>query len=517
MPFIKLKDFSVQHLAIATILLVGISSVGSIWTAEYIFRSTILTTIKSNITNIINVAVQEANHKTRDRAIQFANRTQNYSGLRDALSEFLKDRKNTSEVIKQLNTPFIKGYVDVYYIELIKLRVYDTNYRPLIESSHGLELPHGLPQFIEQRAANRKGTERLKALGGLWSADGQPLYSILVPIGGLRVKGYLEAVFNPAFNIGAIDQITQIPVIITSSSNELLYRSDSPNLRSADRLPIKQSIIGDDGSTIFQIQSFEDISEVYEELYAAQTVLGGGLLLANILIVLLAVWVLYRFLLSPLLNITSNIDRMSDRNARVHIQPTGLREFRHLAVAFNTMCDTVRSHTKRLEVLSSTDGLTNIANRRAFDDALEREWLYCAREQVPISLLYIDIDFFKNYNDHYGHQQGDECLISIAQLIEYAARRPSDLAARYGGEEFVILLSNTDREGAKEIARVLMDEINKSAYAHAESGVADHITLSIGISTLTPSDKISQDHLITLADKALYRAKEEGRNRVCIA
>ncbi|MDH3355545.1 MAG: diguanylate cyclase [Chromatiales bacterium] len=517
MSTIHLKNFSVQHLAIATILLVGSTSLASFWVAENIFRDAITSTIRVNINNIVNVAVQETMNKLRGHAIQFTNRTQNYATLHATLNKFLKNPKKgkeTSDLIEQLNSPFIKGYVDAIHLELLKLRIYDLNYQPLTESSHGIELPYGLPQFLEKMATGRKGSKRLKALGGLWSSNGQPLYSVLVPIGGLRIKGYIEAVFNPAFNIGAIDQITHIPVIITSSNEALLYRSDSINLRSTNRLSVAQPILGDDGHTVFQIRSFEDISGIYKELYAAKTILGGGLLLSNIIIVIFAIWLLYRFLLSPLIKITQNIDQMTDHNTKVHIEPTGLREFRHLAKAFNGMYETVRTNTQKLEILSSTDGLTNIANHRAFDTALAREWRYCNREQLPISLLYIDIDFFKNYNDHYGHQRGDDCLKNIAHLIDGCARRPSDLAARYGGEEFVVLLSDTDGTGAYAMAQTLMTEIHRANYPHKNSSIAHHVTLSIGISTLVPSDRTSQNQLIKLADEALYRSKSAGRNRI---
>jgi len=513
----RFEKFSVQHLAIATILLVGITSISSIWITENIFREAITASIKGKITSIIDVAVQETTDDVRTRAITFANRTQNYSGLRDTLKRFLTNPKDSSDVIKHLNTPFINGYVDARHLELLKLRLYNTNYQPLAESNHGIELPYGLPPFIEHAAKKRTGSDRLKALGGLWSANGLSLYSVLVPIGGLRANGYLEAVFNPAFNIGNIDHITQIPVIITSSAGDLLYRSDSINLRSTHRLPVQQTVIGDDGSVVFHIQSFEDVSQIYEELYSARRVLGGGLLFTNILILIFVIWLLYRFLLAPLIHITRNINKMHDGNANVHIEPTGLIEFRHLAIAFNTMCETVRSHTAQLEILSTTDALTNIANRRSFDEALDREWRHAIRDQQPISMLYLDIDYFKNYNDYYGHQKGDSCLKNIAQLIQKHARRPADLAARYGGEEFVVLLSDTDGDGAQAIANSLIEDINQFCYPHEKSEISSHITVSIGIATLSPTEALKPEHLVRLADKALYRAKSEGRNRITIA
>ncbi|MCW8888358.1 MAG: GGDEF domain-containing protein, partial [Gammaproteobacteria bacterium] len=224
------------------------------------------------------------------------------------------------------------------------------------------------------------------------------------------------------------------------------------------------------------------------------------------------------FLVNPLLYISRNIDKMGDSStAKVYIEPTGLRELKSLAIAFNTMCDTVRSHTIKLELLSSMDGLTNIANRRSFDENLRREWRHCVREQHSISLLYIDIDYFKSYNDYYGHSKGDECLIQIAQLIESYARRPSDLAARHGGEEFVVLLSDTDAASAQKIAKALLEAVNQAHHPHEKSEVADRITLSIGVSTLAPTEVIVPEQLIKLADKALYRAKSQGRNRISIA
>jgi len=246
-------------------------------------------------------------------------------------------------------------------------------------------------------------------------------------------------------------------------------------------------------------------------------ILSRGPLLSNILIVFFDIWLLYRFLLSPLVKITRNIDQMNDNKTNVHIEATGLREFQHLAMAFNNMFETVRSHTHQLEILSLTDGLTNIANRRSFDETLNREWRICNREHLAVSLLYIDIDLLKNYNDYYGHQSGDDGLKKIARIIDQNARRPTDLAARYGGEEFVLLLSNTDSESATRVAKNLIHEVNQARYPHEKSDVTNHITLSIGIATLIPSDKISHEHLIKLADKALYRAKHEGRNRITIA
>lgn len=164
--------------------------------------------------------------------------------------------------------------------------------------------------------------------------------------------------------------------------------------------------------------------------------------------------------------------------------------------------------------LATTDGLTYIPNRRRFDEYFRQQWQQMMREQAPLSLLLCDVDFFKRYNDTYGHQAGDRCLQAIAQGISYAVKRPADLVARYGGEEFAIILPNTDLEGATKVARQIQSEIDKLAISHISSGVSSSVTLSIGIASIVPMPKILPAYLMQTADTALYEAKKQGRDRI---
>ncbi len=170
-----------------------------------------------------------------------------------------------------------------------------------------------------------------------------------------------------------------------------------------------------------------------------------------------------------------------------------------------------------LQRLSNLDGLTGIANRRRFDEAMQVEWLRAARKQTMLSLILIDIDNFKAYNDNYGHQAGDDCLRKVAQALSTQFRRPTDLLARYGGEEFVALLPDTLLSGATKLALELNEHINRINIPHQFSDVADHVTISLGVSCCQPG---SGDHnataLIDAADMALYQAKRAGRNQVAI-
>jgi diguanylate cyclase (GGDEF)-like protein len=172
---------------------------------------------------------------------------------------------------------------------------------------------------------------------------------------------------------------------------------------------------------------------------------------------------------------------------------------------------------RELELRSHMDGLTGIANRRHFDVVLQREWRRCAREGVPLSLLFMDVDCFKQYNDNYGHLKGDQCLKDIAQALRHCLQRAADLGARYGGEEFAVILSGTDTGPAMKLAENVRQTIEALAIAHEYSGAAKQVTASIGCATLVPRADQSPDSLISLADTALYRAKSTGRNRVVSA
>lgn len=168
---------------------------------------------------------------------------------------------------------------------------------------------------------------------------------------------------------------------------------------------------------------------------------------------------------------------------------------------------------QKLDRIAHEDALTGIANRRSFNIALEREWEVALREQRSLSLLLMDVDFFKRYNDTYGHENGDQCLQAIAQAIHSAMMRPADLAARYGGEEFVVLMPDTATQGAMMVAERILLSVDDRQIPHASSTAAPHVTLSIGITTLTPNTKQTLQDAIRQADEALYKAKEKGRHQ----
>jgi diguanylate cyclase (GGDEF)-like protein len=168
----------------------------------------------------------------------------------------------------------------------------------------------------------------------------------------------------------------------------------------------------------------------------------------------------------------------------------------------------------RLEALTMTDGLTDIANRRRFDQHLEQEWRRCGRMMVPLSAIMMDIDHFKAFNDHYGHTAGDDCLRRIAQALQGVPGRAGDLVARYGGEEFACLLPGTDAEGAEVIAERMRQAIGDLGIPHAWSDAGSTVSISAGVATIIPVADAAPEQLLKSADDMLYEAKNAGRNRV---
>lgn len=167
----------------------------------------------------------------------------------------------------------------------------------------------------------------------------------------------------------------------------------------------------------------------------------------------------------------------------------------------------------KMEWLSSHDGLTGIYNRRYFNEQIDREWKRLLRSQEALSIIIIDVDFFKNYNDYLGHQTGDSCLQKIATSLELLGRRSTDFVARYGGEEFVVLLPGTDINGAQQVADNLQNQIRGLNIPHPNSITSKKVTVSMGVASITPTLGCSYERLIRFADQALYQAKENGRNR----
>lgn len=209
--------------------------------------------------------------------------------------------------------------------------------------------------------------------------------------------------------------------------------------------------------------------------------------------------------------------------AMPRIVERGLREWGHILKRrqaeekLKSLNEELIAANKKLEQLANFDALTGVANRRCFMKTFEDEWKRAQRNNLHLSLIMIDVDFFKAYNDNNGHQAGDECLQEIASLLKNELSRPGDFLARYGGEEFIVILPGINLEGTSSVAEKLRKIVESAHIPHTVSTISDYITISLGTATIIPTNKKKPASLIAAADEALYKAKRNGRNRIEIS
>jgi diguanylate cyclase (GGDEF)-like protein/PAS domain S-box-containing protein len=196
-------------------------------------------------------------------------------------------------------------------------------------------------------------------------------------------------------------------------------------------------------------------------------------------------------------------------------QEQELKEHRdHLQTLVEQRTSELSLVNEKLRELANIDSLTNLPNRRFFDETLQKEIQRASRHKHPMSLLMCDIDFFKQYNDTYGHITGDECLVSVAECLEDSFKRASDFPARYGGEEFAVILPHTDDEDALSLSESFQKNLKALAIEHRSSDISEYVTISIGLVTVLPDQMTNANTIIKTADEALYKAKRNGRNRI---
>ncbi|MCF2948744.1 diguanylate cyclase [Paraglaciecola aquimarina] len=237
----------------------------------------------------------------------------------------------------------------------------------------------------------------------------------------------------------------------------------------------------------------------------------GGIILMAIILMFIILFFIQNRILKRLQNVNLMVqNKIKGQEGRNVI--TGNDEITDLADAFNKFADTIEIQKEKLELMSLTDGLTKIANRRALDIRLQHDIELSVRQKFSVAVLLIDIDFFKLYNDNYGHSAGDECLKSIAQIISNALQRESDFVARYGGEEFVCVLPNTDLPGALERVQHIFESIQSQNLAHEYSSIDKRVTISMGVAISTPQQVLMPEAILKQADVALYMAKHAGKN-----
>lgn len=253
-----------------------------------------------------------------------------------------------------------------------------------------------------------------------------------------------------------------------------------------------------------------DAAQIQQQLQQDnRQILSGALLV--IVFLLVAIALIHRRVVRRLEQLNHNVLLQVQGKAAAH-QIEGHDEIAAIARSFAYFASTVAAQQQELQQLSYTDSLTGLANRRAFEQQFHQALVQAQRQQWPLTLLMIDVDCFKAYNDHYGHQAGDDTLVRVAALLQQGINRGSDLVARYGGEEFSAILPDTNAAGASAIASQLLLLFRQAALPHQFNQATDHVSISIGICCVDEASKADYDSMLRRADNALYQAKANGRN-----
>lgn len=237
---------------------------------------------------------------------------------------------------------------------------------------------------------------------------------------------------------------------------------------------------------------------------------------ALVLLPIIITFVTWHAFLLPVNNMFRQLKTMENEGSATTITTDShIWELQTFASTFNGLVAKITNYQDKLENDSKTDGLTQIFNRRHFDETFDTAWRFSTRNKIPISIIMVDIDFFKKYNDHYGHQQGDEALKQVANILQQHARRANDVLARYGGEEFILMHQPDSREHLKKTLNAILESINEAMIPHETSGVCNHITVSAGACLVDEPGGWMKDYkelAVKVADQALYKAKNKGRN-----
>ncbi|MEW6163557.1 MAG: diguanylate cyclase [Pseudomonadota bacterium] len=509
------RQFSLRTLAFGIAGMIAVVAVLVLAVTARSFRDAAFAAQRQALARVIAVAADEAVRHLETRLFALGTEFQERPELRAALAR-LQATGDAAPLRKVLDDPFIHGFFGLREVDLAKLRLYDTNLALLGQNASPFVMPDALPAALRRQAEGRVGADRLKAVSALWSAGGHVFHSVLLPVGGLRLTAYLEVVADPAFNLRTVAAMVGMPLSIIDAAGVRLYQSAGPGGADDGMLEIEYVLRDSAGATAFRLVGRADVSVLDAQM--RHTILVTiGLVLAFVVLTTTLMWAfLNRILLRPVAAMQGEMKRCADGDLSVTVGHGVLTEFNVLATAFNEMTRRLAANVQELERLSHVDSLTGLPNRHQFDLCIEKEWRRALRGRTPFALLMVDVDYFKLYNDNYGHVAGDECLRAVAATIGRVVQRTTDLPARYGGEEFAILLPETPLDSAIALAERFLASLAEQNMPHAGSPLG-RISASVGVAVCGADESCSPAGLIHVADAALYEAKRTGRNRAVVA
>jgi len=342
----QIEKLSIKTVTVFIFMMIAVVAIVlSLFAGNY-FRQSALDAQIESLSRVIEVASQEMLKATSGYTFELGMKLGNSAELVEAIDSIEKfDGHKT--IIGLLDDPFANGFVGVSKIHMVGLRVYDLDLQLLAESKLGITgLKPGLADYLEKIITQRDGVNRLKAVDGLWMSDHGPLYSTVVPLGGLRLRGYLEVIVDPVFNLPDIGKITRTPVNIFSIDGEQLSLSRQESIKNF--LPVEYELLTSDGKPAFKIVGYENVEKLNREMDETKIVTISVFLLLSMTTLLFALWLFNRFLFIPVNRIIRDMEHMAQGELDSEVNRTGLMEFYRLASSFNVMANQVRTRTNEL-------------------------------------------------------------------------------------------------------------------------------------------------------------------------
>jgi len=420
--------------------------------------------------------------------------------------------KDSVRISRQLDEHFHRAFVTLGRVKLIKMYAYDKELNFIASSNEGdPALPSNKPVCTELlgKIASRRKTARLKPDSGLCRVGMRPVLAAIVPVGGLRIKGYLQMIIDPTPGFSKVDSGLGTPLRLVGPDKTLYYQSANwPGMLNKNILLAKYTLFTPQNRQFLDLTFASNIAELRKQLSTTRNFIFSIAVIVMLGTTLLALLMLQRTALSPLSTLTNHLRRVQKDKSRLgkKVVVSGNAEIVELATDFNNMSGELSTLYRTLENMAFTDALTGMPNRVLFYDRLEQITLTASRYKAQFSLMMMDLNRFKNINDTLGHHIGDQLLKTVGERLQTILRE-SDTVARLGGDEFAALLPAIDHdEGATIVAEKIVNALNKPI---AVEGHNLSIGISIGL-VRCPRDGDKTTLLMQHADVAMYHAKRKG-------
>lgn len=507
MPFVFQSGMRAS--LVATIIVMGgLGVLFSIMTASY-FQEITLENRREQLVNLAELEVHYLRDKAISETVDLGMSVQSSIDLRSAIKN-----GNEAKVITLLDQHFYRAFVTLGILDLEKLLVFDKHLKLLHVSSEGSEyvdINRLCPNIIQQ-LRGRKSSEAIKPFNRMCTYDDKLQLISVVPIGGLRITGYLAVVVNPINNLIQSEEGIGIPLKVESVNHKVLYNSKGwPDKDSMHNILVaRYGFKGGNPSPIGHFLFAFDITDLRKRLNKTRTLIIIIVSILTLLVVVIALALLQRSILSPLNKLISHLRLVKENkdylSEYLHIE--GSRDIVELSDDFNAMSKELKQLYSSLEDMAFTDSLTGIANRALLMDRLNQIVLLSKRSETMNHFIFMlmDLNRFKQINDTYGHNVGDRLLQLVADRLKSTIRE-SDTVARLGGDEFAILLNDVSEDKvAEELAQKITSVMSEPILV--EGNTMD-VGISIGISR-HPENGTSAEQIIHCADVAMYHAKKSG-------